>query len=104
LRRLWGDLEEILRFFEPVAENLHSIWTGQSLVLILALPTVFSRELIMYGPGRYVPDPTEGITNVDDLPVLTMEYIGIDVHTNHSQTCLDTETGAVLPRLTSATL
>jgi transposase len=22
----------------------------------------------MYGPGRYVPDPTEGITNVKDLP------------------------------------
>ena len=22
----------------------------------------------MYGPGRYVPDPTEGIVNVNDLP------------------------------------
>ncbi len=22
----------------------------------------------MYGPGRYVPDPTEGMTNVNDLP------------------------------------
>src|SRR6266478_9055865 len=22
----------------------------------------------MYGPGRYVPDPTEGMTNVKDLP------------------------------------
>ena len=22
----------------------------------------------MFGPGRYVPDPTEGISNVNDLP------------------------------------
>ena len=26
----------------------------------------------MFGPGEYVPDPTEGIVNVNDLPAPTL--------------------------------
>ena len=36
----------------------------------------------MYGPGRYAPDPTEGITNVNDLP----EPQRMAYHRDHQQT------------------
>jgi len=36
----------------------------------------------MYGPGRYVPDPTEGITNVHDLPTPQL----VAYHRDHKQT------------------
>jgi hypothetical protein len=36
----------------------------------------------MYGPGRYVPDPTEGITNVNDLPAPQL----VAYHRDHKQT------------------
>ena len=55
-------------YLDTVAAILYSIWTGQAIAFILPLPTFFLREPIMYGPGRYVPDPTEGMTNVNDLP------------------------------------
>src|SRR6266446_2098926 len=36
----------------------------------------------MYGPGRYEPDPTEGITNVKDLPAPQL----VAYHRDHKQT------------------
>lgn len=36
----------------------------------------------MYGPGRYEPDPTEGITNVKDLPAPQL----VAYHRDHTQT------------------
>jgi len=36
----------------------------------------------MYGPGRYVPDPTEGMTNVNDLPAPQL----VAYHRDHKQT------------------
>ena len=36
----------------------------------------------MYGPGRYVPDPTEGIVNVNDLPEPHLR----GYHRDHKQT------------------
>jgi hypothetical protein len=36
----------------------------------------------MFGPGEYVPDPTEGIVDVNDLPLpLVVPY---DRHHDHS--------------------
>jgi hypothetical protein len=35
----------------------------------------------MYGPGRYVPDPTEGMTNVNDLPTPQL----VAYHRDHQQ-------------------
>src|SRR5712692_7373159 len=35
---------------------------------ILPVLTFFSREHIMLGPGEYVPDPTEGIVDIKNLP------------------------------------
>lgn len=35
----------------------------------------------MYGPGRYVPEPTEGITNVNDLPAVVLAVY----HRDHRQ-------------------
>ena len=68
--------------YDTVAAILHSIWTGQSIAFILPLPTFFLREPIMYGPGRYVPDPTEGMTNVKDLPAPQR----VAYHRDHQQT------------------
>jgi hypothetical protein len=36
----------------------------------------------MYGPGRYVPDPSEGITNVNDLPAPQL----VTYNRDHKQT------------------
>jgi transposase len=36
----------------------------------------------MYGPGRYVPDPTEGIVNIKDLPQPQWAFY----HRDHPQT------------------
>jgi len=36
----------------------------------------------MYGPGRYVPDPTEGMVNVKDLPEPQLRFS----HRDHQQT------------------
>ena len=36
----------------------------------------------MYGPGRYVPDPTEGIVNIKDLPEPQRGFY----HRDHKQT------------------
>lgn len=36
----------------------------------------------MYGPGRYVPDPTAGMTNVNDLPAPQL----VAYHRDHTQT------------------
>jgi len=36
----------------------------------------------MYGPGRYEPDPTEGITTVKDLPAPQL----VAYHRDHKQT------------------
>jgi hypothetical protein len=36
----------------------------------------------MDGPGRYVPDPTEGMTNVKDLPAPQR----VAYHRDHTQT------------------
>jgi len=36
----------------------------------------------MYGPGRYIPDPTEGIVNVNDLPAPQLAFY----HRDHQQT------------------
>ena len=67
---------------DTVAAILHSIWTGQSIAFILPLPTFFLREPIRYGPGRYVPDPTAGMTNVKDLPAPQR----VAYHRDHTQT------------------
>jgi hypothetical protein len=34
----------------------------------------------MFGPGRYVSDPTEGVTDVKDLPAPPLEWYGRDHH------------------------
>jgi hypothetical protein len=68
--------------FDTVAAILHSIWTGQSIAFILPLPTFFLREPIRYGPGRYVPDSTAGMTNVKDLPAPQR----VAYHRDHTQT------------------
>src|SRR2546428_1683560 len=38
----------------------------------LPVLTSFSGEKRMYGPGEYVPDPTEGIVDIKDLPAPTL--------------------------------
>src|SRR5437870_8465167 len=53
---------------DTVAGFLDSTWSWQVITFILPAPTVFLGEPTMFGPGEYVPDPTEGIVNVKDLP------------------------------------
>jgi hypothetical protein len=39
-----------------------------------AAPNPFPWEPAMYAPGRYIPDPTEGMVNVKDLPAPQREF------------------------------
>jgi hypothetical protein len=48
----------------------------------LPVLTFFCGEQRMFGPGEYVPDPTEGIVNVNDLPAPTL--VAYDRNHDHS--------------------
>jgi len=67
---------------ETVAGILDSIWTGQGLAFILPVSTFFPGEPTMFGPGAYVPDPTEGLVDVQDLPAPQQGFYS----RNHQQT------------------
>src|SRR6266508_2497303 len=63
-------LDEIFyRKIDTVARILRSIETGQVIASILPVPTFScSGEYTMFGPGEYVPDPTERMVDIEDLP------------------------------------
>src|SRR6266851_5652387 len=57
-----------------VARDLHSILVSQS-----------GEETMT--PGRYLPDPTEGITRVEDLPPPRLRYRSRNYRRRHCPEC-----------------
>ena len=52
----------------------------------------------MFGPGEYVPDPTEGIVDVKDLPAPQLDFYS----RSHKQTpCRDVATSPLATHPTS---
>src|SRR2546430_15687229 len=53
---------------DTVAGILDSTWTWQVSTFIRPAPTVFPGAATRVGPGAAVPDPTQGLGDVKDLP------------------------------------
>lgn len=70
------------RQIDTVAGMLDSTWTWQVITFILLAPTVFPGQPTMFGPGEYVPDSTEGLVDVKDLPAPQLGFYSRD----HKQT------------------
>src|SRR6266700_3570528 len=67
-RPLRGRKCRLPKTLDTVAGILASTWTQPLITFILPALTVFPGEPTMFGPGEYVPDPTEGLVDVKDLP------------------------------------